>query len=201
MLFVKVIVASNNIGKLREFREILEPRGYSVYSASEVGVDMSVVEETGATFEENAILKAEYVYSVTHESAIADDSGLVLDAFPNVLGVYSARFLGESTGYDVKNNAVLDMYLGVSNRKAKFVSAIAWVTKEGSKVFLGEIEGNIGFEACGNKGFGFDPLFIPNGYQNTFGELGTDVKNKVSHRGVALKKFVNYIEGSEVHEN
>ncbi len=93
------------------------------------------------------------------------------------------------------------MYLGVSNRKAKFVSAIAWVTKEGSKVFLGEIEGNIGFEACGNKGFGFDPLFIPNGYQNTFGELGTDVKNKVSHRGVALKKFVNYIEGSEVHEN
>ncbi|AMC93470.1 hypothetical protein AOC36_05595 [Erysipelothrix larvae] len=197
---MKIVVASHNKGKIKEFNEILGHYGYEVLGVDYVGIDLEHFEETGTTFEENAYLKAKYVFDLCHIPTIADDSGLVLNAFPDILGVYSARFMGEDTPYDIKNNRILELYQTQSDRSSMFVSAISYVTDETHKIFIGEVKGQIAHSIVGDGGFGYDPIFIPNGFECTYAQLDSDIKNQISHRGIALRKFVEYIKEQTPNE-
>lgn len=190
---MKVAVASNNAGKINEFKQILEPLGYEVISAKALGVDMDCVEETGTTFEENALIKARYLYEVTKISSIADDSGLVIESLPDILGVYSARFMGKDTPYDVKNRKVIEL-LEDKSRNAYFISSIAYVSNVDVKTFEGRCDGEISYEILGESGFGFDPIFVPEGLTQSFGQLDPKTKNTYSHRGKALRKLDCYFK-------
>lgn len=187
---MKIRVASHNPGKLKEFKAILEPFGYEVILGFD-GIDD--VEETGLTFEENAFIKAQAIHDASGDLVIADDSGLVIDALPNLLGVYSARF-EPSLSYLEKNKLLLEMLKEEENRSARFHSVIALVGEGVHESFAGHVEGKISTEIKGADGFGYDPIFIPNGYSKSFGELAADEKNKISHRAIALQKFIKYIE-------
>lgn len=190
---MKIAVASNNEGKLNEFKQILEPLGYEVLSAKMLGINMDVVEETGETFEENALIKARYLFEKTQINSIADDSGLVVESLPDILGVYSARFMGIETSYDVKNRAVIELLEG-KNRSAYFISSIAYVSETVTKTFVGRCDGAIASDILGREGFGFDPIFIPNGFQQSFGQLDSITKNAHSHRGKALRKLDDFFK-------
>ena len=191
---MKIIVASNNQGKLKEFKSILEPLGYTVVTAKEQGISMDSVEETGATFVENSIIKAAFVHEQTGLPTIADDSGLTISALPDILGVYSARFMGEDTPYVDKNNEILKRLKDESQRDAYFTSAIVMIDEQGIHAFEGRIDGSIAEAIMGEGGFGYDPIFVPNGMTVSFGMLDADVKNKISHRALALQKFIDFME-------
>lgn len=191
---MKIIVASHNPGKIREFKQIFEPRGYEVVSVLEMGVSMDAVEETGETFAENAIIKARYIFEQTGLKAVADDSGLVIEAMPHDLGVRSARFMGEDTPYSEKHAEIFKRLENETNRNAYFHSAIAYVGPEIEEVFEGSVHGVIAHEVMGAEGFGYDPIFVPNGFEKSFGQMTKDEKNAISHRGVALEAFIEYLE-------
>lgn len=184
------LIASHNIKKRDEVARILAPLGIAVLTAEEAGVDLTDVEETGETFEENALLKAK---SGTKESGlpcVADDSGLCVDYLDGKPGVYSARYAGEH-GNDAKNIEKLLFELESvpkEERTARFVSAVACAFPDGREIVcLGECEGEIGFAPTGSGGFGYDPVFFVKG--KSFGELSPKDKDKLSHRGKALKKL------------
>lgn len=191
------ILASNNQGKYREFRAILEPLGFSLVPQAVAGVDFEV-NETGDTFEENAYLKASSVAQYTRFPAIADDSGLCVNALNGEPGVHSARFGGGKDWTDEqKYRYLLERLEGVEDRSAKFVSCICLVTPDGRVVRArGECPGRILEEPEGSQGFGYDPVFCPEGYDHSFGVLGTDVKNRISHRARALAAFREELERS-----
>lgn len=186
---MKTVLASNNKNKLREFREILEPLGWEVISQSEAGVDTEA-EENGATFEENAYIKAKAAYEVTGLPVIADDSGLCVDALGGEPGVYSARYAEVGK----RRAKVLEKLAGVPDEKrtAQFVCALCFIDENGEKhIFRGECEGRIGYENRGTNGFGYDPIFMVG--DKSFAELSPDEKNAVSHRGNALRMFRKYM--------
>lgn len=187
----KIIIASNNAGKIREFKQLLQPLGYEVISQSEAGVCVEV-EETGNTFEENARLKAAAIYERTHIPVIADDSGLVVDALGGEPGVFSARYAPEGQ----RKKKILEKLKGVANtekeRSAKFVCCICYIDKDGEKTVKGECRGYIGYECRGENGFGYDPIFMI--WDKSFAELSDTEKNAVSHRGIALRKLVRFLE-------
>lgn len=189
---MKIAVASNNPGKIKEFKSILEPLGYELLSAKELGVDMSEVIETGGTFAENALLKAEYLFEKTSLLSIADDSGLVINALPDILGVKSARFMGEDTDYSLKNDKILEMLKNKEDRSAYFISVIALCDENTSETFEGIINGHIAKTILGMNGFGYDPIFIPENYETSFGNMSQEDKNKISHRSRSLKKLMDY---------
>ncbi len=189
---MKIAVASNNPGKIKEFKSILEPLGYELLSAKELGVDMSEVIETGDTFAENALLKAEYLFEKTSLLSIADDSGLVINALPDILGVKSARFMGEDTDYSLKNDKILEMLKNKEDRSAYFISVIALCDENTSETFEGIINGHIAKTILGMNGFGYDPIFIPENYETSFGNMSQEDKNKISHRSRSLKKLMDY---------
>lgn len=189
---MKIAVASNNPGKIKEFKSILEPLGYELLSAKELGVDMSEVIETGDTFAENALLKAEYLFEKTSLLSIADDSGLVINALPDILGVKSARFMGEDTDYSLKNDKILEMLKNNEDRSAYFISVIALCDENTSETFEGIINGHIAKTILGMNGFGYDPIFIPENYETSFGNMSQEDKNKISHRSRSLKKLTDY---------
>ena len=197
MMTTTFILASNNQGKYREFKEILEPLGFSLVPQAVAGVDFEV-NETGETFEENAYLKASTVAQYTRFPAIADDSGLCVNALGGAPGVHSARFGGGKDWTDEqKYRYLLEQLEGAEDRSAKFVSCICLVTPDGRTITArGECPGRIAEEPAGNGGFGYDPVFIPAGYDEPFGVLGTDVKNKISHRARALEAFRAELERS-----
>ena len=187
----KIIFATSNEGKMREVRLILADCGYEVVSMKEAGVKVEV-EETGTTFEENAILKAEAVSRLTGEIAMADDSGLEVDYMNKEPGIYSARFLGEDTSYDIKNKYIIDRLEKAvgAERSARFVCAIACVFPDGTKkVTRATIEGEIAFEPAGENGFGYDPIFYVPEFGKTTAELSMEEKNKISHRAKALEEM------------
>ena len=190
-----LILASNNKGKYFEFRQILEPMGISVVPQAVAGVDFEV-NETGDTFEENAWLKASSIMQYTRFPAVADDSGLCVDALDGAPGVYSARFGGGKDWTDrQKYEYLLQRLEGVEDRRAKFVCCICCVLTDGSVVTArGECPGRILLHPAGTEGFGYDPVFAPDGYEQSFGELGTEVKNKISHRARALAVFREELE-------
>ena len=184
----KIILASNNKGKIKEVKEICKDMQVEIVSMKEAGIDIDI-EENGTTFEENALIKAEAVMKLTGELTIADDSGLEVDYLHGEPGIYSARYLGEDTSYDIKNNHIIDLLAGVPDdqRTARFVCVIACAFPDGRTITVrGVIEGRIGYEQKGENGFGYDPIFYVPEFGCTTAELSSEDKNKVSHRGKAL---------------
>ncbi len=187
----RIIFATGNAGKMKEIKEILRNVPYEVVSMKEAGVAADIV-ENGATFEENALIKAKTIAELTGEISMADDSGLEVDYLDKAPGIYSARFLGEDTPYDVKNKYLLDQLEGVegAERSARFVCAIACVWPDGrSKVCRATIEGELAKEPAGENGFGYDPIFFVPEYGKTTAELSLEEKNKISHRAKALHEM------------
>ncbi|KUO68428.1 MAG: non-canonical purine NTP pyrophosphatase [Clostridia bacterium BRH_c25] len=189
-----MIAATNNSHKLEEIRAILKDKGVEIISLAEAGLNIEI-EENGETFIENALIKAREVQRLTGEAAIADDSGLEVDALGGQPGVRSARYSGETgADKDKKNNEKLKEALKDipdDKRGARFCSAIAAVYPEGREITAeGYVYGKIGYIEKGEYGFGYDPLFIVDGYGRTMAEIDLSEKNKISHRANALKEFV-----------
>ena len=190
-----IIIASNNQGKIKEYKEILEPLGFNVLSQSESGVDLEV-EETGETFEENASLKAEAIYNIKHTCVLADDSGIEIKYLNNEPGVYSARYKGIPTALE-RNEYVLEHLKDArgSDRAARFVCCICYIDETGHKeLFKGIWNGSIADEISGSNGFGYDPIFIGENQKVTTANLSDLEKNKISHRARATEKLVNYLK-------
>ena len=186
----QLIIATGNANKVREFKEILGDT-FTVLSMKDAGIE-SDPDENGTTFAENALIKAKSVAEKAPDAyVLADDSGLEIDALNKEPGIYSARYLGEDTSYDIKNAKLLERLEGVedADRTARFVCAMASIFPDGSEhVFTETMEGRIGYEIAGENGFCYDPIFIPDGYEKTSAELTPDEKNAISHRGKALRK-------------
>ena len=192
----KIIFATGNQDKMKEIRMILEDLGIVVSSMKEAGIAVDIVED-GTTFEENAMIKAEAIAKLTDAIVLADDSGLEIDYLNKEPGIYSARYAGTDTSYEIKNNLLLQRLEGVPDEKrtARFVCAIAAVFPDGSKETVrGTIEGRIGYEIAGEHGFGYDPIFYLPEYGCTTAELDPEKKNELSHRGKALRLMRGIIE-------
>ena len=186
----KIIFATGNQAKMKEIRMILADLGMPILSMKEAGIDIDVVED-GTTFEENALIKATEIAKHTENCIVlADDSGLEIDYLNKEPGIYSARYAGVDTSYDIKNNLLLDRLAGVPDEKrtARFVCAIAAAFPDGStEVVRGTIEGIIGHEIAGENGFGYDPIFYLPQYGLTTAQISPELKNELSHRGNALR--------------
>ncbi len=185
----KIIFATGNAGKMKEIREILKDLDAEVLSMKEAGVEADIVED-GKTFEENAVIKAKTICELTGEIALADDSGLEIDYLNKEPGIYSARYMGEDTSYRIKNANLIERLEGVPDEKrtARFVCAIAAAFPDGTvKTVRGTMEGRIGYEEAGENGFGYDPIFYLPEYGCSSAELSMEEKNKISHRGKALR--------------
>lgn len=185
----RIIFATGNEGKMKEVREILKDLDVQVLSMKEAGIQVDIVED-GTTFEENAIIKAKAVCRASGEIALADDSGLVIDYLNGEPGVYSARYMGEDTSYHIKNANLIERLQGVPDeqRTARFVCVIAAAFPDGTvKTVCGAMEGRIGYEETGENGFGYDPIFYLPEYGCTSAQLSMEEKNKISHRGKALR--------------
>lgn len=194
----KIIFATGNEGKMQEIRNVMND--VEVLSMKEAGIDVEITED-GATFEENAIIKAKAVAAAPQAKAaavLADDSGLEVDYLNKEPGVYSARYMGEETSYRIKNQNIIQRLEGVPREKrtARFVCAIAAVLPDGEVLVTREtIEGYIGWEEAGSNGFGYDPIFYVDEYNCSTAELSLEVKNKLSHRGKALRAMKAKLSG------
>lgn len=188
----RYVFATNNLHKLSEVRAILEGR-VEILSLQDIGCNADIP-ETGETLEENALIKARYVKQNYNIDCFADDTGLEVEALDNAPGVYSARYAGEDCIASNNIAKLLHQLQGVTNRKARFRTVIALI--EGGKEYLfeGKIEGEITTERRGEAGFGYDPVFQPKGETQTFAELGDEVKNKISHRALAVEKLSEFIK-------
>lgn len=198
----KIIFATGNEGKMKEIREILDGLTFlgekvQILSMKEAGIDIDIIED-GTTFEENAMIKARAVAGAAKEAIVlADDSGLVIDYLNGEPGIYSARYLGKDTSYRVKNANLVQRLEGVPNEKrsARFVCAIAAVLPDGRELSTrGTIEGRIGYEEKGLNGFGFDPIFYVPEIGKYTAELSDEDKNRISHRGKALRAMREELE-------
>lgn len=192
-----IILASNNKDKVKEVKEIL--KGYDIISMKEAGIDVDI-EENGTTFEENALIKARAIMKLTGQITMADDSGLEIDYLNKAPGVYSARFMGHDTSYDIKNKALIQKLEGVkgSDRSGRFVCAISVCFPDGREIVKrGTMEGLIAEEIKGDNGFGYDPIVYLPEYGRTSGELAPEEKNKISHRGKALALIKEELDKSE----
>lgn len=186
----KLIIASNNKGKIAEYKKLLEPFDYEVISMRDAGVNIDI-EETETTFEGNSALKANAIYDIMHCAVLADDSGLEVDYLDGKPGVYSARYGGEGLDDKGRSALVLNKLEGVpfEKRTARFVCVIHFIDVDATHIAVrGECEGHIGTEPVGENGFGYDPIFMFNG--KSFAQISDTDKNEVSHRANALKKLV-----------
>ncbi len=187
----RIIFATTNEGKMKEIKAILSDLNVEIVSLKEAGIHVNIVED-GETFEENAIIKAKTIMELTGEIVLADDSGLEVDAMDKAPGIYSARFLGEDTSYDIKNQHILDKLKDVEqeNRSARFVCVIACAMPNGEILTKrATIEGFIGYEITGSNCFGYDPIFWVPEFHNTLAQLSLEQKNEISHRGKALTEM------------
>ena len=184
----RIIFATSNQGKMKEVRMILSDLDVEVLSMREVGIQIDI-EENGKTFEETALIKAKAIHEITGALVLSDDSGLEVDYMDKAPGIYSARFLGEETSYDIKNQYIIDQLKDAKEeeRTARFVCAIACVLPNGETATRrGTIEGVIAHTIEGENGFGYDPIFYVPEYHCTSAQLSPEQKNKISHRGKAL---------------
>ena len=194
-----LVFASNNAHKLEEIRFILGGR-FDVKSLKDIGCEVEIP-ETGATFRENALQKAQYVKEHFGLDCFADDSGLEVEALGGEPGVYSARYAAKNgvAVHDNKDDVNMDVLLGKlvgeENRKARFCTCVALVYEGETHYFDGTVEGRIITEKRGKGGFGYDPIFVPDGYEQTFAELGNEVKNGISHRARAVAKLAKFLKG------
>ena len=198
-----IIFATGNKNKMIEIRMILADLGCRILSQKEAGIQADVVED-GQTFEENALIKATTIADIARKMpeyknavVLADDSGLEIDALNKEPGIYSARYMGEDTSYDIKNQALIDRLEGVPDEKrtARFVCAIAAALPDGStEVVRGTMEGRIGYEITGENGFGYDPIFYLPQFGCSSAELEPEKKNELSHRGEGLRNMRKVLE-------
>lgn len=199
----KIVFATGNKDKLREIREIMADCEVEIVSMKEEGIDVDIVED-GSTFEENALIKAKAIAKHTDAIVLADDSGLEVDYLNKEPGVYSARYLGEDTSYDIKNKAIIDRLEGVEKEKrtARFVCAIAAALPDGSTLVTRQtMEGYIGYEPDGENGFGYDPIFYLDEFGCSSAALSREQKNAISHRGKALRAMRIKLEDEIRREN
>ncbi len=186
---MKIIFATKNKNKMREIREILGDLGWEILSMEEAGIDVEI-EENGDSFEENALIKTQAVAACCDDIVLADDSGLVIDALDGGPGIYSARYAGEDTPYEVKNRLLLALLDGVpyEERTARFVCAVAAIVPGHEPIVVrGTFEGHIGEIPVGENGFGYDPIFYVEERGCSSAELSPEEKNAMSHRGNALR--------------
>lgn len=191
----EIVVATTNKGKLKEISAMLEKLGIEVKSIKDVLGYNPDIEETGTTFTENAVIKAETVMNMIHMPTLADDSGLEVDALDKQPGIYSSRFMGEDTSYDIKNQWIIDAVKDKEDKTARFACAMALaIPDEETKTFLGTFEGKINDCIDGENGFGYDPIFYYPPLKKTSAVMTMEEKNKVSHRAKALKALYDYLE-------
>lgn len=198
----KIIFASSNEGKLREIKSILGTSDYEILSLKEAGIDVDI-EENGTTFAENAEIKVRAIRKYTDEIIMADDSGLEVDFLNKAPGVYSARYMGHETPYEIKNQAIIDQLKGVEgkDRSARFVCVIACLLPDGKLMTTrGTIEGVIAKAPAGVGGFGYDPIVYVPEYGCTTAEMSLEQKNEISHRGKALRAMRERLEQEYRHE-
>jgi XTP/dITP diphosphohydrolase len=194
---MKLIFASANKNKIKEIKALL-PEGFVLLGLEDVGITEDIP-EPGTTIKENSFLKAQYVLDFLknkHETVavFSDDSGLEVTVLNNAPGVYSARYSGLPKSDANNNKKLLNDLKLVTDRKARFVTVITLIINGEIHYFEGEIKGTIAYEARGTNGFGYDPLFIPQGYRSTFAELDAEVKNTISHRALAVKKLIEFFQ-------
>ena len=192
----RIIFATGNQDKMREIRMILSDIGIPILSMKEAGITADIVED-GTTFKENAIIKAKTIMELTGDMALADDSGLEIDYLNREPGIFSARYMGEDTSYDIKNRSLIDRLEGVpeEQRTARFVCCIACALPDGRILTSrGTMEGHIGYEIKGSNGFGYDPIFYLPEFGCTSAQLTPEQKNEVSHRGKALREMRRMLE-------
>ena len=192
----KIIFATGNQDKMREIREILSDMEVEVLSMKEAGITAEIVED-GTTFEENAMIKAKAICRLTNEIVLADDSGLEVDALNKEPGIYSALYMGVDTSYRIKNASLIERLEGVPDEKrtARFVCAVAAAFPDGSVQVVREtMEGRIAYGEAGSNGFGYDPIFFLPEYGCTSAELPREEKNRISHRGKALRAIKAYLQ-------
>ena len=188
---MKIVFATNNTHKLDEIRKISKNQ-LEILSLTDINCHEDIP-ETGDTLQENALIKAQYVKDKFGLDSFADDTGLEVEALDNAPGIYSARFAGENCDSEDNMRKLLHDLEGVENRKARFRTVIALLLNGEKHYFEGEITGEIIDAKRGNNGFGYDPIFMPNGYDKTFGELSEEIKNKLSHRAIATQKLVTFL--------
>jgi XTP/dITP diphosphohydrolase len=188
----KIVFATNNLNKLQEVREILKDQ-YQVIGLKDLNFDQELAED-GDTFEKNALQKAKFIAEKFKIACFAEDAGLEVQALNQDPGVFSARYAGNQRS-DKDNIALLLKNLeGVKNRKARFKAVIALVDGQNTLYFDGIVNGRISLAPTGSGGFGYDPVFIPDGYEDSFAQLGKDIKNSISHRAKAIKKLIDFLD-------
>ncbi len=194
---MQLLFASSNQHKIKEIKALM-PNSITVLGLTDIGINQEIP-ETGKTIKENSFLKADFVRNYLKENnksmpVFADDSGLEVSALNGAPGVYSARYAGVPKNDANNNQKLLEALINKTNRQARFVTVITMILNDEVFYFEGEIKGTIVFEPRGNNGFGYDPLFIPQGYRSTFAELSAETKNQISHRGLAVKGLMGFLK-------
>ncbi len=188
----KLVLATRNKNKIEEMKALVSGLGIEILSTLDFP-ELEEVDEDQPTLEGNALKKARYVHSITGLPSLSDDTGLEVDALDGAPGVYSARYAGENVTYQDNVLKILTELEGEKERSARFRTVVALVTSEDENLFHGVCNGEILTEQRGDKGFGYDPVFKPEGYDQTFAELSSEIKNEISHRGRAVQKFIEFL--------
>ena len=191
MSLKKIVFATGNPNKLKEINAAI--KSFKIVGLTDLDINEEIP-ETGTTLKENALQKARYVYDKTGLNCFSDDTGLEIDALNNRPGVYSAMYAGADCSAENNMQKVLKELSSIRIRKAKFKTVIALILNGKEYFFEGDVNGNILKEKTGSGGFGYDPIFRPNGYNETFAQMSIGLKNKISHRGLAVQKLVNFLE-------
>lgn len=189
----KLVFATNNAHKLREVRDMLEGE-ITVLSLADIGCS-ETIPETADTLQGNALIKARYIKTHYGYDCFADDTGLQVVQLGGRPGVYSARYAGEECDPEKNMQKLLGELEGIDDRRASFITVVALIQGEEEKIFEGEVKGRILEEKQGSEGFGYDPLFVPDGYEESFAQLGEETKNHISHRARAMQKMKEYLLG------
>ena len=190
---MEIVIASNNLHKVEEYRQILEPLNIKCFSLQDLNINVEF-NEIGETFKENSLIKAKEVAKHTKMAILADDSGLIINSLPGLLGVHSHRFLENSSYYE-KQIEVLRLLEDKKDRSAYFTTIITLYNYGNKPIyFKGVCRGKIAYEIEGDKGFGYDPIFIPDGYEKTMGIYGEELKNQISHRARASKLLIDFLK-------
>lgn len=188
----ELIFATHNAHKAEEINQLI--RNFDVKSLDDIDY-IEDIEETGTTLQENALIKAHTVYEATGKACFADDTGLEVNALRGAPGVFSARYAGEDASFNDNMNKLLAALKGMKNRKAQFRTVIAYIDEDGKHHFFeGVVEGSILEDKRGEGGFGYDPIFQPTSYSQSFAQMSAREKNRISHRGRAVQKFVKFLE-------
>lgn len=194
---MKIILASQNKHKIDEINDMLHDLGYNVVSMSSVGIEEDIP-ENGVTMEENAMIKARFVYAKVGEIVLADDSGLEVEALDGAPGVYSARYAGPDRSDHKNMDKLIENLHGIKNRNAQFKSVLAYINHGEEFLFEGVVRGDIIDDKRGANGFGYDPIFVPKGHQKTFAQLSSEEKNSMSHRANALAELIKHLKKGEL---